>query len=688
MSVAGRGVCTVSRGDSTMLAILHAAFQGLIQLFALKAFTLQFIGIVIGFIIGILPAIGGPVALALMLPFIFTMNAVEAFSFLLGMTAVNASTGDITSILFGVPGEAITASILLDGHPMAKKGEAGRALGAALMSSFVGAIFGALCLGLSIPIVSPLVLSVGSPQYFMFTMLGVVFLASLTGDSLLKGLASACLGLLFATVGLDPISGTERYTFGTLYLWDGIRLVPATLGLFAFPEIIDMAIAGSSIAKVDVGKLGGVMEGVKDTFRHWKLVLRCSAIGAYIGIIPGMGAAVSQWVSYAHAVQTSPNKERFGKGAVEGVLGASAANHSTLGGALIPTVAFGVPGSVSTAILLGAFLIQGLVPGPPMLLPASRGGHLALTFSFIWIIVVSNIITTGFCFLFLDKIARVTRIRTSLIVPFIVLLVYIGAYAENQAFGDIAVMLVIGALGWVMVQMDWPRPPMILGLVLGGLAESNLFLSIENYGMDWLRFPSVMILSAVILLGTFYPVFQKLWKRKKPQYKEFARTVQPQAREGTMVSVWGVIFSLSMVVLFAWALWDAWHWSFRPGLFPWVVGFVGLPLTVLQLGKDVTGFLKRIGHGPAKKRDEEGKRLMRETGKIFAWILGSFVAIWLLGFSAAVPVITFAYLKAAKERWRITLVLTFCAWFCFYSLFIYLLHVPFAEGLLIQWLNL
>lgn len=522
----------------------------------------------------------------------------------------------------------------------------------------------------------------------MFAMAGVAFLGSLTGGSVVKGLASACLGLLLATVGLDPTSGIPRYTFGTLYLWDGIRLVPATLGLFAFPEIIDMAIAGVSIASVDVGKLGGVLQGVKDTFRHWKLVLRCSAIGAYIGLIPGMGAAISQWVSYAHAVQSSPNKERFGKGAVEGVLGASSANHSTLGGALIPTVAFGVPGSVSTAILLGAFLIQGLVPGPPMLLPASRGGHLSLTFSFIWIIVVSNIIMTGFCFLFLDKIARITRLRTTLLVPFIVLLVYIGAYAENQSFGDITVMLVIGVLGWLMVQTDWPRPPMILGLVLGGLAESNLFLSMENYGTDWLRFPSVIALFAVILLGTFYPVFEKLWKKRKPGYKEFAHAVQPQAKEGTMVSVWTVIFSLSIVVLFAWALWDAWHWSFRPGLFPWVVGFLGVPLTVLQLGKDIAGFRKTIGQGLVRKRDEEGRRLMRETRKILAWIFGSFFAIWLLGFSVAVPVITFAYLKAAKERWRITLVLTFCAWVCFYTLFIYLLHVPFAQGLLFEWVNL
>jgi putative tricarboxylic transport membrane protein len=669
-----------------MVDILDACLQGLIQLFTWKAFVLQLLGIAIGFMVGILPGIGGPVTLALMLPFIFSMSPVEAFSFLLGMAAVTATTGNITSILFGVPGEPITASILVDGHPMAKKGEAGRALGGALMSSFVGAIFGALCLAISIPAVRPLVLSVGSPQYFMLTMLGIAFLASLTGDSLTKGLVAACLGLLFALVGLDPISGTERYTFETLYLWDGIRLVPATLGLFAIPEIIAMAIAGTSIAKSDVGKIGGVLQGVTDTFRHWALVMRCSALGAYIGILPGMGAGISQWVSYAHAVQSSRDKDRFGKGAVEGVLGPGAATHSTLGGDMVPTVAFGVPGSVSTAILLGAFIIQGLVPGPQMLTPEARGGHLSLTFSFVWIIVVSNIIITAICFIFLAKIAQITQVRSSLVIPFILLLCYIGAFAENNTFGDVVVMLVFGALGWVMVQTDWPRPPLILGLVLGKLAEENLFLTIDNYGMAWIGFPSVMALFALMVLGTFYPLFQR-WRerRNKPEYQRLAEVAELQVQETVPASIWASIFSLFVVALFAWALWQAWDWTFRPGLFPWVVGFLGLPLALLQLKLDIAGAVKTIGHGSVNERDQEATRSTRETVKISAWILGYFAAIWLLGFSVAIVVMTFLYLKLAKERWLVALALTFFAWVSFYGLFVYLLHVPFPEGLLLAW---
>ena len=209
---------------------------------------------------------------------------------------------------------------------------------------------------------------------------------------------------MISTIGLDPIRGIPRFTFEgilgqgpSIFLWDGIDLVAVTIGLFAIPEIIDLAIKGTSIAREQVGKLGGVMEGVKDTFRHWWLVLKCSALGAYVGILPGVGGGTAQWVAYAYAVQSSPNKERFGKGAVEGVLGPGAANNSTRGGDLITTVAFGIPSSVSTAILFGAFLIQGIVPGPDMLNPAK---HLTLTFSFVWIIIVANIITVAVCFLF------------------------------------------------------------------------------------------------------------------------------------------------------------------------------------------------------------------------------------------------------------------------------------------------
>src|SRR5687767_15033756 len=377
--------------------LVAALFSGLVQVFNWSTFSLMMVGIAVGFVVGILPGLGGPTAMALMLPFVFKMNAVEAFAFLLGMTAVTSTTGDITSVLFGVPGEPTTASTIVDGHTMARNGEAGRALGAVLMSSMVGAVFAGVALGAAIPIIRPLVLSFGSPEFFMMAILGISFVAALSGEDVLKGMVAGGIGLMLATIGLAPVSGIQRYTFGQLFLWDGIGLVPVTIGFFAIPEVIDLAVQGSSIAKVEVGRLGGVWQGVRDTFTHWLLVLRCSAIGTFVAIIPGMGAATTQWLAYAHAVQSSPDRDRFGRGAVEGVIGPGAANNSTLGGSLVTTIAFGVPASVTMAILMGAFLIQGLVPGPSMLTPAPRG-HLTVTFSMVWTIVVSNVITVGLCF--------------------------------------------------------------------------------------------------------------------------------------------------------------------------------------------------------------------------------------------------------------------------------------------------
>ncbi|HZA53622.1 MAG TPA: tripartite tricarboxylate transporter permease [Candidatus Udaeobacter sp.] len=668
-----------------LIEMLQAFVDGFFLVLSWNAVSLMLVGIAVGFAVGILPGLGGPVTLALMLPFVFKMDGIEAFAFLLGMSAVTATTGDITSILFGVPGEAITASTIVDGHPMAKKGEAGRALGAALMSSLMGALFGALCLALAIPIVRPLVLSVTSPEFFMLTLLGVTFLATLSGDAVVKGLAAAAIGLQLATVGLDPISGIERFTFGTLYLWDGVRLVPATLGLFAIPELIDLGVKGTSIAEAKIGKLGGVLQGVKDTFRHWKLVLRCSAIGAYIGVIPGMGGAVSQWVAYTHAVQTSPNKERFGKGAVEGVLGPGAANNSTLGGSLVPTLAFGVPGSVSTAILLGAFIIQGLVPGPPMLQPESQGGSLSLTFSFVWILVLSNILTVCICFLFLNQLAKITQVRGSLVIPFILLLIYLGGFAENNAFEELFVVLFFGALGWVMVELDWPRPPLLLGLVLGPLAENNLFLATDNYGSAWLWFPSVLFLFAVILAGMSYPLV-KAWRGSRNKPWPIPEEPTREQKEQTPISLWAPVFTLIIVAFFAWTLWEAREWWFRARLFPWAIGFAGLALALLQLMSDGAALVQSRRAGE-RKSNEKFALARQRTLSMTGWILGFFAAIWLLGFPIAVPLTIFLYLKGARERWPLSIALACLGWLAFYGLFDHLLHVPFPEGQFFVWMK-
>ena len=679
-----------------MLEYFGPLFDGLAAVLPFSAagqdpFVFMLVGIAIGFAVGILPGLGGATTLALMLPFIYRMDPTTAFAFLLGSHAVTATTGDITSVLFGVPGEGITAATIVDGHAMAKRGEAGRALGAALMSSLVGAVFGAFALALAIPVVQPLVLSIGAPEFLMLSVLGITFLASLSGGNLCKGLTAGGFGLVLAMVGLDEITGVSRYTLepilgsrNVLFLWDGLSLVAVTVGLFAIPEIIELGTRGSSIAKDAPGRLGGVMEGIRDTFRHWKLVLRCSAIGTYIGLIPGLGGGPAQWIAYAHAVQSGGDRSRFGRGAVEGVLGPGAANNSKEGGSLVPTIAFGVPGSVGMAILLGAFIIQGIVPGPDLLNPQK---HLTLTFSFVWIIVLSNVVTVAVCLLFLKHLARVTFVKGTYLIPFLLLLVYLGGFAVKNSFGDMIVVLSFGALGWLMVRYDWQRPPLLLGLVLGGIADNNLFLTNRIYGMSWVTRPGVVVIGILIALALLYPLWQgRRQRREGGGSAEPGEAYADPGPEGTgAASGWGrFLFALFFVAVFFYVLDEA-IYGFgaverSAALFPLAVGVPSLALALWAL-------VQELRRPPAAAVTEtaaaaaERAALRRRTAAIVGWTAGFFLMIWLLGFVAASAAATLLYLKlGAGEGWGVSAVLAAVAWIFFYGLFDYGLRLPFPPG--------
>lgn len=485
--------------------MFEALIAGLAQVLSWPAIGLMFVGIGIGFVVGILPGLGGATTLGLMLPFVFKMQPNEAFAFLLGMASVLAMTGEITSILFGVPGEAVTAAAVVDGHPMAKRGQAGRALGAALGAALVGALVGAVSLMITIPIVEPLITSFGSPEFLMLAVLGIAFVSSLTGRSPVTGFLAAGLGLLISMAGQAPGTATLRYTFGQLYLWEGVGIVPAVLGLFAIPELIDLAVHRTSIARTDVGAIGGVRQGLLDVVRHRWLVVRCSVLGVVTGVAPGIGGAGAQWVAYGHAVQSSRDPDRFGRGAVEGLIAPGVATAAERTSALIPTVAFGIPGNVSTAILLGGFLIVGLTPGRDMLTT-----HLSLTFAMAWTMILANLVAIAVGLLLVRQLVAITRIRGTLLVPPLIALILLGAYAERNALFDVGVALAFGALGLLMVELDWPRAPLILGLVLGGVIEDYLGLSVSRYGLEWLLRPMVLALLALSVGVALSPYLGRL----------------------------------------------------------------------------------------------------------------------------------------------------------------------------------
>jgi TctA family transporter len=552
--------------------MLHAAGHALVMLLDPYRLLMLSCGVVMGLVLGILPGIGGLSGTALLLPFTFTMDPYTAFALLLGL-ASTTSTGDpIPAIMFGVPGGAGSAATVLDGLPMARRGEAGRALSAAYMSSMLGGIFGALLLALTLPLLRPMMLYLGSPELLAFSALGISMVAVLSGNTPLRGMVAALLGILIAMIGTDPQTGTLRWTFDYLYLWDGLPLVPVVLGLFALPELCDLAVARSAIATdVRYDARGGMWQGAKDCFTHWWLVLRCSWIGAAFGAVPGIGGAVIDWLAYGHAVRTEKGaSQTFGKGDVRGVIAAESANNAREGGALVPTVAFGVPGSAGMAILLGAFLIHGLVPGPEML-----SKHLDITYSMVWSIALANILGAGLCYLFSGQFARLATLRYTLILPCVLGIIYIGAFEGSRSWGDLFSLLAFGVLGWTMKQLRWPRPPLILGLVLGDTVERNLFISVERYDLAWLPRPIVLGLLALALVGLVRPLLQDV--RRQATFQGLAAAFgRPTFRPDQL-------FYLFMIGLLGWMVVQSLDWPTNAKIVPLIVGGMALMFAVASL---------------------------------------------------------------------------------------------------------
>jgi putative tricarboxylic transport membrane protein len=470
--------------------MLTAAAHALTIILDPMRLLIMLAGVVLGLFLGVIPGLGGIVGLALLIPFTYHLDGYSAFALLLGMAAVTTVSDFVPAVLFGVPGTVGAAATVLDGHPLAKKGEAARAFGAGYISSLTGGIFGAFLLALTIPILRPIVLYLGSAELLSFCIFGLSMVAVLSGRAPLKGLTAATMGLMLAMIGSDPETGTQRWTFDQLYLWDRLPLVPVTLGFFALPELADMAISRKSIAgsQATLGGASTQWDGVRDGFRHWWLILRCSGLGAILGAVPGIGSAVIDWIAYAHAVQTEKNPERFGHGDIRGVIAAESSNNAKEGGHLVPTIAFGVPAGASMALLLSAFFMHGFTPGPEMLTK-----HLDVTYSIIWTLTIAHLMAAVICLFASNLFAQLALIRVGLLVPAVIAIVYLGAINTSQSWGDLISVAVFGLLGWVMKQLGWPRPPLILGLVLGAMFERYFFISNELYGAAILTRPIVVV---------------------------------------------------------------------------------------------------------------------------------------------------------------------------------------------------
>lgn len=647
------------------------------------------IGVVLGLVLGILPGIGGIAGFALLLPFTFSMDPYTAFAFLLGLGAVTATGDPIPAIMFGVPGGAGSAATVLDGLPMAKRGEAGRALSAAYMSSLLGGLFGALLLGLTIPLLRPLMLYIGSPELLAFSVLGISMVAILSGSAPLRGLTAGGLGILLAMIGADPQTGTMRWTMDTFYLWDGLPLLPVTLGLFALPELCDLAISRTSIAtdtKYDVR--AGMWQGAKDCFRNWWLILRCSWIGAGLGAVPGIGSSIIDWLAYGHAVKTEKGAQQtFGTGDVRGVIASESANNAKESGGLVPTIAFGVPGSASMAILLGAFLVHGLIPGPDMLTI-----HLDVTYSMVWSIAIANILGAGLCYLFSGQFARLATLRYTLILPSILGIVYIGAFEGSRDWGDLYALLLFGVLGWTMKQLRWPRPPLILGFVLGAPVEQYMFISIERYGAEWLLRPVVLVLLGVALLGLLRPFLADI-RAQGGLRGMLSRAGRPRVRPIDL-------FPAAVIVLLLAALAAAWDWSFSAKIAPMIVLGLTLTFATLSLANAVIlhGHGRKVSVAEAAKQ-EVGERIHMDLSSdtdhlerrvvltraaiFFGWLLGFMASMAIIGLIPTVPLFVILYMRLeGRERWSLVIPQAVILTLFIYVVFDRLLLIPWPQTLL------
>ena len=460
------------------------------------------VGMIIGLFFGIMPGLGGKLGLVFLIPFTIGMDPIQGAVFLLAMHSVVHTSGAFPSILFGIPGTGPDAATIIDGFPMTKNGEAGRALGATLMASGVGGLIGAAYLSLLLPFARPIVLAFGPAEFFAFAILGITFIAALSGKSLMKGLIVGLFGLLLSTVRLDPLTAEERYTYGQLFLWDGIDPVTAVMAIFAVPEILSFARRPAETAK-ELGIKGlyyGLLQGSVDVFRHWGLTIRTSLIGAFVGTIPGLGGNVATWLCYAHAVQSSKTPERFGKGAVEGVIAPETANNSKEGGALLPTLFFGIPGSSSMAILLGALMALGIQPGPQIL---KDGGQ--LVWALIWTLALSNVLSVVILLAAAPWFGKLASIRSEVLLPFVAILSLAGCYMGSGAWQNFIVFMFIGGCGVLFKNADWPRAPFIVGMVLGPIAETSLHKSLQIWGPTFVFRPfSLLLLVATCLVIAGY----------------------------------------------------------------------------------------------------------------------------------------------------------------------------------------
>jgi putative tricarboxylic transport membrane protein len=548
------------------------------------------LGTLVGFVCGLVPGLGGRIGLVLSMPLAVLWEPVPAAIYLFALHSVIHTSSSIPAIAFGMPSSAADAATVLDGYPLAKTGRAGEALGASLSASALGGVLGALAFFLAIPVARPIVTSMGPPELLLLSLFGITLVSTVSEKYLLRGLAVACLGTLFSMVGYDIRTGEPRLAFGMPQLADGLSLPALVTGMFVIPEMLAAMSLTDDLA-LDVARAtsaSDVMKGMLVTFRYKMLLLRSSLYGIAVGVMPGVGASVSVWLAYAHAARSVKSETPFGQGAIAGVIAPEAANNSKEGGAMIPTLFFGIPGSSSMAIMMAALGIAGVSVGPNML-----GKDINLTYLLGGTVVLANLIAIPLFIASVPWVVRLSALKRELVAPFSIAIAVTATLINSPESTIHLQLLVTTVIGLVLKRAGWPRAPFILGFVLGGLVETSSYQTAVIWGWSALWRPITIVLLVLLITWMAY-----LAVTRRPAKSQASQS-------GTAVELFlGAIF-LAAILAVSFESWSA----------RWPVGAVA----VLGIATTVPAIIRS---GIGNIFDRQGEKL-RHVGATLAFLLAT-----------------------------------------------------------------
>lgn len=485
-------------------------FSALAAACGFEALLANLLGVALGIVFGALPGLTAVMGVALLIPLTFGLPPVVAFSSLLGMYCGAIYAGSITAILVSTPGTAAAAATMLEGPRLTARGESLRALEMTTVASFVGGVFSCFILAGVAPQLARFALNFSAPEYFALGIFGLTIVATLSEGALLKGCIAACLGLLIAMVGMDPLTGNLRLTFDSASLINGVSLIPALVGLYALSQVFltcEDVFRGKRLSAVNISRKG---ISLAEIWANRSALLRGSLIGTFIGIVPATGSGTASFAAYSEAKRNSRHPEAFGNGAIEGLAATESANNAVTGGALIPLLTLGIPGDVVTAVILGALMIQGMTPGP--LLFQEQG---ALVYSIFISLLLANVFMLVLGMASVRGFSKIVSIPGGILMPLVTTLCVVGGYALNNSNFDLGVMAVFGILGWIMTKASIPLAPLLLAMILSGIIETNFRRALSISDNDYTVFLTRPVCAVFLCISLFilFNLLHKEWKK-------------------------------------------------------------------------------------------------------------------------------------------------------------------------------